>query len=420
VSSILASPSFTGTPALPTGATAITQASGDSSTKIATTAFVATGLSTKTNKDYVDNLLTAKANLASPTFTGTPTLPSGTIATTQTAGDSTTAIATTLFVTRGLATKVNKTYVDNAITAKASLVSPVFTGTPSLPTGATAVTQSAGDSTTKIATTFFVTSGLSNKVNKAYVDNLLTAKAPLASPAFTGTPSLPTGATAVTQSAGDSTTALATTLFVTRGLATKVNKTYVDNALTAKAALASPTFTGTPTLPTGTIATTQSSGDSTTSIATTAFVAKAMKDPVNKVISPLAKSSDYTVTATEVLNAGIISVSSSSARTITLPSASALATALPAGSAVAGDIVTFLIVPTASSPTSSTIITITPGSGGTFISNGADKIYPVISASSFNYNSGSPSSSSISHTYRNAPPRLVTIRFTSGSAYTVY
>lgn len=35
----------------------------------------------------------------SPTFTGTPTLPTGTIATTQTAGNNTTAIATTAFVT---------------------------------------------------------------------------------------------------------------------------------------------------------------------------------------------------------------------------------------------------------------------------------------------------------------------------------
>ena len=40
-----------------------------------------------------------KANLASPTFTGTPTLPSGTIATTQSAGNNTTAVATTAFVT---------------------------------------------------------------------------------------------------------------------------------------------------------------------------------------------------------------------------------------------------------------------------------------------------------------------------------
>ena len=57
-----------------------------------------------------------KADLASPTFTGTPTLPTGTIATTQTAADSSTKVATTAFVTTA----------DNL---KANLASPTFTGT---------------------------------------------------------------------------------------------------------------------------------------------------------------------------------------------------------------------------------------------------------------------------------------------------
>jgi hypothetical protein len=48
--------------------------------------------------------LDLKANLASPTFTGTPTLPTGTIATTQTAGNNTTALATTAFVTAAITT----------------------------------------------------------------------------------------------------------------------------------------------------------------------------------------------------------------------------------------------------------------------------------------------------------------------------
>jgi hypothetical protein len=43
--------------------------------------------------------LDLKANLASPTFTGTPSLPTGTIATTQSPGNNTTALATTAFVT---------------------------------------------------------------------------------------------------------------------------------------------------------------------------------------------------------------------------------------------------------------------------------------------------------------------------------
>jgi hypothetical protein len=50
----------------------------------------------------------------------------------------------------------------------------------------------------------------------------------------------------------------------------------IATAIATKADLASPTFTGTPTLPTGTIATTQSNGNSSTAIATTAFVQSAI------------------------------------------------------------------------------------------------------------------------------------------------
>ncbi len=216
----LASPTFTGTPSLPTGTTGITQSANNNSTALATTA-------------YADAIAALKANLSSPTFTGTPTLPTGTIATTQTAGNSSTAIATTAFVA----------------TSFAPLASPTFTGTPSLPTGTTAVTQSAADSTTKLATTAFVTTA----------DNL---KANLASPTFTGTPALPTGTTGVTQAASDNSTKISTTAYVDTGLALKAN-------------LASPSFTGTPSLPTGTTAITQTAGNSTTAIATTAFVTTA-------------------------------------------------------------------------------------------------------------------------------------------------
>jgi hypothetical protein len=126
--------------------------------------------------------LDLKSNLASPTFTGTPTLPTGTIAVTQTAADSTTALATTAFVTTA----------DNL---KANLASPTFTGTPTLPTGTIGTTQTPGDSTTALATTAFVTTA----------DNL---KAPLASPVFTGDPQAPTPST------GDNDTSIATTAFV--------------------------------------------------------------------------------------------------------------------------------------------------------------------------------------------------------------
>ena len=46
----------------------------------------------------ISTAVATKANLLSPTFTGTPVLPTGTLATTQSAGNNTTAIATTAFV----------------------------------------------------------------------------------------------------------------------------------------------------------------------------------------------------------------------------------------------------------------------------------------------------------------------------------
>lgn len=46
--------------------------------------------------------------------------------------------------------------IATAVSTKADLASPTFTGTPTLPTGAVGVTQSAGDSSTKLATTAFV------------------------------------------------------------------------------------------------------------------------------------------------------------------------------------------------------------------------------------------------------------------------
>ena len=60
---------------------------------------------TELNTEY-DNIATAvatKADLASPTFTGTPTLPTGTISVTQSPGNSGTAISTTAFVQAAIA-----------------------------------------------------------------------------------------------------------------------------------------------------------------------------------------------------------------------------------------------------------------------------------------------------------------------------
>jgi hypothetical protein len=68
----------------------------------------------------------------------------------------------------------------------------------------------------------------------------------------------------------------------------------IATAIATKADLASPTFTGTPTLPTGTVATTQSSGNNTTAIATTAFVqaAIALLYPVGSIYTNASVSTN--------------------------------------------------------------------------------------------------------------------------------
>ena len=185
----------------------------------------------------------------------------------------------------------------------ALLASPTFTGTPTLPTGTIATTQTVADNSTKVATTAFVRGEVTALVNSApgtldtlnelalalgsdaafstTVTNSLGLKAPLASPTFTGTPTLPTGTIATTQTANNNSTALATTA-------------YVDTADALKANIASPTFTGTPTLPTGTIATTQTAGNNTTALATTAFVTTAV---AGAAITALNDIGDVTITS---------------------------------------------------------------------------------------------------------------------------
>jgi hypothetical protein len=114
--------------------------------------------------------ISGAAPLASPTFTGTVTIPAGA-----------------------------------SIDGFAPLASPTFTGTP------LSTTAAVDTNTTQIATTAYV-------VGQGY--------AKLASPTFSGTPSLPTGTIGVTQSASDNSTKLATTAFVTTAVATAAGTPY--------------------------------------------------------------------------------------------------------------------------------------------------------------------------------------------------
>lgn len=270
-----ASKAFKDSPALEGIPTAPTPAPLNNSTQLATTSYV----------DQADSL---KAPIASPTFTGAPQAP------TQTFGNDTTRLATTAFV-------------QAAVAPKAPLSSPVFTGVPTAPTPA------VNDDTTKLATTEFVkravgdsatsnatpsatnlvegkiklTGDLGGTSSAPTVPELVT-KAPINSPALTGTPTAPTPALA------DNTTKIATTAFVKAAVdgvpeyvptdASTLVKGVVKLAgdlggtadlptvpeLASKAPLASPIFTGNPEAPT------QIQSDDSNKIATTSFVKSAV------------------------------------------------------------------------------------------------------------------------------------------------
>jgi hypothetical protein len=256
--------------------------------------------------------LDLKASLASPTFTGTVTLPTGTVTSgmildgTIVAGDLADGAVTSAKILDGtivnadinasaaidwtklaISSTISETeagYLDGVTSAiqtqlnnKAPLASPALTGTPTAPLAAT------GTNTTQVATTSFVqqelavlTTGAPAALNTLdelaaalgddanYAATITTAlgnKAPLASPALTGTPTSPTAA------ADTNTTQVATTAYVvgqasaatpamngTAAVGTSLKYARADHVHasdTTRAPLASPTFTGTVTIPNG-------------------------------------------------------------------------------------------------------------------------------------------------------------------------
>jgi len=103
---------------------------------------------TEINTEFV-NISTAiatKADLVSPTFTGSPVMPSGATGTTQSAGNNSTALATTAYSDAAITAERTAT----ATLTNKSLTSPTLTGTPVAPTA------SVDTNTTQVATTAFV------------------------------------------------------------------------------------------------------------------------------------------------------------------------------------------------------------------------------------------------------------------------
>ena len=182
----LVSPGFSGIPTAPTAAP------GTNSTQIATTAFVlanggsggggtpsnanphmdgiaAPGTAVEYSRgDHVHPSDTSRAPLASPTFTGTPNVPTAAPGTNTTQAASTAFVAAAVISAGGLLPSNNTPlmngtaspgvgsaasrddHVHPSDTSRAPLANPALTGVPTAPTAA------AGTNTTQLATTAFV------------------------------------------------------------------------------------------------------------------------------------------------------------------------------------------------------------------------------------------------------------------------
>ena len=252
------------------------------------------------------------APIASPNFTGSPTAP------TQTVGDNSTKLASTGFVTAAVA---NSTAGVSQITAADSTL------TFSASTGAVTAALSASE----VA--------------------VIAAKAPLVSPALTGTPTAPT-ATALTDS-----TQIGTTGYTDAAVATETAARTAANAL--KANIASPTLTGIPAAPTPAV------GTNSTQLATTAFVENALLVPAN------VRTTNYSPVLSD-LN-GVVEMNATTGLAVTLNS----------GIFSAGDVFEICQVNTGS-------VAVVPGSGMTIDSlAGANTIAGRWGTCSVRYRSGS-------------------------------
>ena len=131
--------------------------------------------------------------------------------------------------------------IQTAIATKSDLASPTFTGSPVLPTGTTGVTQSAGDSSTALATTAFVQAALSAMypVGSIYMNSSVTTN-PATLLGFGTWTAFGAGRVPVGYNASD---ALFDTLEETGGSADATNVSHTHTATFTGTALAGHTHT---------------------------------------------------------------------------------------------------------------------------------------------------------------------------------
>ncbi|MFN6387091.1 MAG: hypothetical protein ACK4X2_02150, partial [Bacteroidota bacterium] len=261
--------------------------------------------------------LDLKANLASPTFTGLPVLPTGTIGVTQSLNDNSTKLATTAYVANALADasgSITNSVADATTTSKGKiLLGGDLGGTASAPVVmlvggktkdsiASTVDAFATATNTNLANavvkrdgsgSFSATSISSNLIGNVTgnltgnVTGNLTGTVTGNATNVSGVVAIANGGTGATTSI-DARTNLGIGNINNTSDANKPVSTPQQAALDLKADLASPTFTGLPVLPTGTTGVTQSLNDNSTKLATTAYVANALADASGSITNSVA------------------------------------------------------------------------------------------------------------------------------------
>ena len=290
----LASPTFTGSVVLP------------ATTSIGNVSNVEIGYLTSVTSD-IQGQIDLKASLASPTLTGTVTLPEST-----SIGEvSNLEIGYLNGVTSGIQGQIDtKLASATAASTYAPLASPTLTGTVTLPES-----TSIGEvSNLEIGYLNGVTSGIQGQIDaKLASATAATTYAPLATPTFTGTVTLPES------------TSIGNVSNVEIGYVNGVTSAIQDQ-IDAKAPLASPTFTGTVTLPANTITQSMMSDDSVGTAEIIASSVTSSELAVDAVTE--AKIADGAVTSAKIATGTIVNEDINASAAIATSKISGLDTAL--------------------------------------------------------------------------------------------
>lgn len=320
--------SLSGASALPNGTTATTQTAGDSSTKIATTAFVATAVAAGGGAitwGSISGTLSAQADLQSALTSISASVTSETSRATTAEG----ALVPKTTTVNGHALSANVTVSASDLTtgtlphaqlpallsadipnnaANTSGTAANLSGTPALPNGTTATTQTAGNNTTRLATTAYADAAVSVETTRA-----VTAEGNLVPKTITvNGHALSTN---VTVSASDISTGTLPHAQLPGLLSGDIPNNAANTSGTAS------NLSGTPTLPNGTAAVTQSQADGSSKLATTSYVDTAVGSVASSIDSVQTVNSSGSVTFGGTVNTVIKVTTGSSALVSTLPTA---------------------------------------------------------------------------------------------------